>query len=68
MKRTLNSRRSRDSKAKGLYLYNAGGVFACRAVELILLQVGHCKEPAALAHVHSVGVTLIKKALLQPQS
>lgn len=50
------------------YLYNAGGVLACRAVELVLLQIGHRKEPAALAHMHSVGVALVEQPLLRPPS
>ena len=30
--------------------------------------VGHCKEPAALAHMHSVGIALVKQALLHRDS
>ena len=33
-------------------------------MELVLLQVGDCKEPAALAHMHPVGIALVKQALL----
>ena len=46
------------------HLYDACGVFACCAMELVLLQISNCKEPAALAHMHSVGITLVKQALL----
>ena len=46
------------------HLHNACGVLAGWAVELVLLQVGHCKQPAALAHMHSVCITLVEQPLL----
>ncbi len=47
------------------HLDNACGVFACWTMELVLLQIGDWKEPAALAHMHSVGIALVKQTLLR---
>ncbi len=46
-------------------LNNTRLVLVHLAAELLLLEVGHGNEPALLAHVHAVGVRLVKQALLQ---
>lgn len=35
------------------------------AAVVLLLEVGDCNQAAALAHVHAVGVRLVKQALLE---
>lgn len=47
------------------HLNDVGVVLVDLAAELLLLQVGHCHQAALLAHVHAVGVTLVKQALLE---
>jgi hypothetical protein len=50
------------------HLHNARGVFAGRAVELVLFQVGHSKQAALLTHVHTVCITLVEQPLLRAQT
>lgn len=49
------------------HLDNAGGALACRAMELVLAQVGHCHHTALLAHMHSVRIALVEEPLLHSQ-
>ena len=50
---------------RNAHLHDAGGVLAGGAVELVLLQVCHRKEAAAVAHMHPIRVALVKQPLLQ---
>mmetsp|Transcript_20952 Transcript_20952/g.45839 ORF Transcript_20952/g.45839 Transcript_20952/m.45839 type:complete len:286 (+) Transcript_20952:905-1762(+) len=47
------------------HLHDVGLVLVDLAAELLLLEVGHRKEAAALAHVHPVRVTDVKEPLLE---